>query len=67
MSSRNSDFFNSEGYPDPTAYATIKQENDLEKKCNLLIKVLKAIIELSGFRLLNRIELKDEKSGRVFR
>lgn len=62
---------NSEGYSDPTAYEGLRPiiaaENALEKDVNILIKVLKYIIGKSGFELINRIELKDTKSGRVFK
>ena len=62
---------NSEGYYDPTAYyglrTIIKEESDLERELNALIKVLKYIISKSGFELVSRIELKDKKTGRVFK
>lgn len=62
---------NSEGYSDPTAYlglrSIIREENALEGEVNTLIKVLKYIIGKSGFELINRIELKDKKTGRVFK
>lgn len=62
---------NREGYSDPTAYEGLRPiiaaENALEKDVNMLIKVLKYIISKSGFELINRIELKDTKSGRVFK
>jgi len=62
---------NAEGYADPTAFEAlkpiIKEENELERKVNFLIKVLKFIVSESGFELLNRIEIKDKKSGKVFR
>lgn len=61
------DFYNSEGYPDPTAYALIKQENALEAKTNFLIKVLKFIANEAGYEILNRIELKDRNTGRIFK
>ena len=60
-------FLNSEGYPDPTAYACIEKENSLEYKVNTLIKVLKSTIALSGFELINRIEIRDKQSGMEFR
>lgn len=69
--SRNSQYYNSEGYPDPTAYAgtkeIIREETETEKKAFELIKVLKFIIRLSGFELIERIKIKDTKSGREFR
>lgn len=62
---------NPEGLPDPTAHDALepiaKEEAELEKKVNFLIKVLKFIIRESGFELLERIEIKDSKSGRCFR
>lgn len=62
---------NSEGYSDLTAYnglrPIIAEENALEKDVNMLIKILKYIISKSGFELINRIELKHNKTGRIFK
>lgn len=62
---------NSEGYSDPTAFEAlqtiIKEESELEKKVNFVIKVLKFIIRESGFELIGRIEIRDTKTGRVFK
>lgn len=63
---------NAEGYADPTAYGALSniqaEENAaLDAKVNTLIKVLKYIIAVSGFEMVNRIELRDKKSGRCFR
>lgn len=67
----NKPWENAEGYSDPTAYEAlqiiIKEESELEKKVNFLIKVLKFIIYESGFEPMNRIEIRDVKSGRVFK
>ena len=64
-------YTNSEGYPDPTAYEglrpIIEEENALERKVAQLIKILKYIISSAGFELVNRIEIKDKKTGRVFK
>lgn len=64
---KNNPFYNSEGYPIPAAHGVIKEEIELEKKVNFLIKVLKFIIRESGFELAGRIEIRDVKSGRVFK
>lgn len=66
------DYFNSEGYPDPTAYGAIKTINReeaaaLDCKVNFLIKVIKFIANEAGFNITNRIELRDRKTGRVFK
>ena len=62
---------NSEGYYDPTAYMglrnIVRKENALEQDVTMLIKVLKYIIGKAGFELVSRIEIKDKKTGRVFR
>ena len=64
-------YFNASGCADPTAYEAlkpiIKEDTELENRVNFLIKVLKFIISQSGFELLNRIEIKDKKTGRCFR
>ena len=62
---------NSEGYSDPTAYeglkSIIRDEDEQQKRVNTLIFVLKYITRLAGFELLNRIEIKDRKTGREYR
>lgn len=62
---------NHEGYSDPTAYEGLKpiirEEDEQKKRLNNLIFVLKYITRLAGFELLNRIEIKDRKTGREYR
>lgn len=62
---------NAEGYADPTAYAgmreVIKEENEADKRAYDLVKVLKFIIRSCGFELIERIQLKDTKSGREYK
>lgn len=62
---------NKEGYLDPTAYKGMKHiiqaETEQEKRLSTLIFVLKYIIRLAGFELLNRIELKDLTTGRKYK
>lgn len=62
---------NIEGYIDPTAYAalqkTLSEREDRDARVQRLIKSLKEIIDQSGYDLLNRIELKDRKTGRYYR
>ena len=62
---------NKEGYADPTAYeglkSIIRDEDEQQKRVNTLIFVLKYITRLAGFELLNRIEIKDRKTGREYR
>lgn len=62
---------NKEGYSDPTAYEGLKpiirEEDEQQKRLNTLIFVLKYITRLAGFELLNRIEIKDRKTGREYK
>ena len=68
---KNNPFYNSEGYPDPTAYAgtkdIIREETETERKAAELIKVLKFIIRSTGFELIERIQIRDKRTGREFR
>ena len=71
MNSKNNPLFNSEGYADPTAYAgtknLIREENETERRASELIKVLKFIIRSCGFELIERVKIKDTKTGKEFR
>ena len=70
---------NQEGYADPTAAIAvsrvIKEQKkqfeyelqETEKRAHNLIKVLKYIIKTAGFELVERIQVKDIKTGRVYR
>lgn len=62
---------NAEGYHDPTAHHgtknIIRDEDEQQKRVNTLIFVLKYITRLAGFELLNRIEIKDRKTGREYK
>lgn len=60
---------NHEGYPDLTAYHGIRlaEKDSVQNRANTLIHVLKYIIQTSGFELVARIELRDRRSGKVFK
>lgn len=66
---------NAEGYPDPTAHGAItnvmreqwEKQEEADARCNQLIKVLKNTIDLAGFDLLARIEVRDRNTGRAYR
>ena len=67
----NNSKYNSEGYADPTAYygtkEIIREESETEKRAYDLIKVLKFIIRSCGFELIERVKIKDTKTGKEFR
>lgn len=56
---------NSEHYPDPTAGQAL--ENIEKERINKLIKLIKDIIRKNDFTLLNRIELKDNETGKIYK
>ena len=62
-----SDYFNAEGYADPTAYAVLKEESELDARVNALVKALRTIAKLSGFEFFGRFELGDLKTGKHFK
>jgi hypothetical protein len=67
---KNNPYYNNEGYADPTAfYGTkqiVKEEAETERRANELIKVLKFIIRSCGFELIERVKIKDTKTGKEF-
>lgn len=62
---------NKEGYKDPTAYAAmskiLREDNEQQRRVSELIAVLKHIIDDAGFDLLERIKIRDRKTGREYR
>ena len=62
---------NLEGYIDPTAYKALSavqaQQDEDDRRCQQLIKALKFTIDLAGYDLLARIEVRDRKTGRLSR
>lgn len=58
---------NKSGCPDPTAYVVEKPISEEQKRVDELVWVLKKIIKWAGFDLLNRIELRERRSGRTYR
>lgn len=58
---------NSEWYLDPTAHEAIaavtKIHEESQRRMKSLVYAVKVIIDLAGFELINRIELKDKKTG----
>lgn len=64
--SMDKDYKNSEGYADPTAYHAL-QNIEADKRITELVHVLKFIIRNSDFELVERIQLRDKKTGRVYK
>lgn len=61
---------NGSGYVSPTETAAIhkiEEETAADNRAALLIRVLRNLIELCGFTLVNRIEVRDRITGRVYK
>lgn len=68
-------FRNAEGYADPTTHGALnnvmrehcEKQEAADARCNQLIRVLKGAIDLAGFDLIARIEVRDRETGRNYR
>lgn len=69
-------WLNDSGCPDPTAYEAMKRIQSEEKRlyqtdgnttARLVITTIKNILDLSGFELVERIQIRHKKSGKIFR
>ena len=62
--------FNSEVYYDPSACEGLKpiirEEAHQQKRVSELVQVLKYIVDKAGFDVVNRIALKDKKTGKEY-
>ena len=68
-------WLNNSGCPDPTAYAALKnvhreeriQNEVMDEKAHKVISTIKNILDLSGFELIDRIQIKHKKSGKIYK
>ena len=62
---------NAEGYKDPTAYlgtqTIAREESKTDKRAEDLIKGFKYNLRAAGFELIERVQIRDVKSGREYR
>jgi hypothetical protein len=65
----NKDFYNASGCADPMAFSAIRniQHDDAQHRVNRLITHIKAVAAANDLVLINRIEVKDKKSGLIFK
>ena len=67
-------WLNNSGCPDPTAYEAMKNIQTEEKRliqtdlnARLVITTIKNILDLSGFELVERIQIRHKKTGKIFK
>ena len=58
---------NASGYNDPTAYEALKNMSSGEERFHKFLETIFNICELSGFSLEERIIVKDNTTGQVWR
>ena len=67
----NKPWLNGSGCRDFTAYEAIKnvqvEEQEVDRAARLVVNTVKNVLELAGFELIGRIQIKHKKSGRVFK
>lgn len=60
--------YNGQHYIDLTAYDAIKHmDSEENERFNKTLHILKSICDIAGFSIENRIILKDNKTGRIWR
>jgi hypothetical protein len=74
MGNNGKPWLNDSGCPDPTSYKVMKQIQMEEKRLNrvdvdahTVVTTIKNILELSGFELVERVQIRHKKSGKVYR
>ena len=61
---------NASGYMDLTAYEALKnidREAEAEKRYKKLLSTIFYICDLAGFHIEGRLEIRDKKTGKVWR
>lgn len=75
MANENKPWLNGSGYHDPTAHEAMKQiqreekirDQPTDENARLVITTIKNILDLSGFELIGRIQIRHKKSGKTFK
>lgn len=58
---------NRDKYPDPTAKKVERALTAEEQELTALVKTIRQIAAWAGFEIINRIEFRCKKSGRIHR
>ena len=71
MGNNGKPWLNGSGCPDPTAYAAMKniqnENQPIDKVAHKVMNTIKNILDLSGFELIGRIQIKHKKSGKIYK
>lgn len=62
---------NPDGYADPTAHdaltAVQAKQDEADQRVQQLIRAVKTVIDLADYGLLERIQIRDRRTGRIYR
>lgn len=65
------EYHNLSGAADPTAFAAMssvqREQDEGYVRMSRVIAAVKTLLDLSGYDLLNRIELRDRFTGKIYR
>lgn len=71
MGNNGKPWLNNSGCPDPTAYEAMKniqrEESKADHDVHVVITTIKNILDLSGFDLVGRIQLRHKKTGKIYK
>ncbi|EGT4823083.1 hypothetical protein DBN39_00760 [Clostridioides difficile] len=58
---------NKSGYLDSTAYEAIRKIDKEKQEANILIELIKKMAKIAGFEVIGRIELRNKKTGVLYK
>lgn len=75
MGNNGKPWLNNSGCPDPTAYAALKnvqreeriQNEAVDEAAHKVVSTIKNILDLSGFEMVGRIQIRHKKSGKIYK
>ena len=74
MGNNGKPWLNGSGYYDPTAYEAMKQIqteanrlNHVDNNAHMVVTTIKNILDLAGFELVERIQIRHKKSGKIYK
>lgn len=71
MGNKGIPYVNYSGCADPTAHDALSaiqgEQDQTDERVAKTIKALKTLIDQAGYDLMARIELRDRKTGRIYR
>lgn len=70
MGNNGKPWLNNSGCPDPTAYEAMKRiqnHNLVDDYAHKVVTTIKNILDLSGFELVGRIQIRHKKSGKIYK